>query len=112
MSNQTKKKMYNITSLNYKIKNLLWRIGTFEKMEDCSLSLSLNVKESSLDDLTKIIACFKFQVEGYSISGTRVNFLAKSNYKIEKASFKDQNVKISKKARCILKSGFYEIRLN
>jgi hypothetical protein len=42
----------------------------------------------------------KFAVPTLSFSGT----------KIEKAVFKDPNYKVSKKARCIAKSGYFEIR--
>jgi len=56
----------------------------------------------SIEELSKIVLGLKFQIDSYTFSGN----------KIEKATFKDPNVKYTKKARCISKSGFYEIRLN
>ena len=49
-----------------------------------------------------IIACLKFQIPGYPLSGT----------KIDKVVIKKGPDNATKKARNIAKSGYYEIRLN
>ena len=46
------------------------------------------------------VICVKFCAPTLSFSGT----------KIEKAIFKNRDYKVTKKARCVAKSGYFEIR--
>ena len=51
------------------------------------------------------VICIKFSIPTMSFTGTKVFC-----FKIEKAVFKDKNYKVTKKARCVAKSGYFEIR--
>jgi len=91
-----------ILKTNEKDGTILWKVGEFEKMQDMTATFNFALNGKTIDELSKIVLGLKFQVDSYTFSGT----------KIDKATFKDPNVRYTKKARCISKSGFYEIRLN
>mmetsp|Transcript_9970 Transcript_9970/g.8496 ORF Transcript_9970/g.8496 Transcript_9970/m.8496 type:complete len:182 (+) Transcript_9970:426-971(+) len=91
-----------ITKITEKENNILWKIGVFDKIDEVTLTANFDGDYEKVEDLEKIIACVKYQVESYTYS----------NLKIEKATFEDEKTKLSKKARLLAKSGFYEIRLN
>ena len=83
-------------------KNVLWKLGELKKDVSNKLTLVFEKKEGYYIDNKSFTACLKFQVTGFSISGT----------KIEKADVKNSAKNLVKKARNISKSGYFEIRLN
>jgi len=88
--------------INDKQNSVLWKIGECQNMEVLKLNLIYGLNNLTKEDVPNIIVCVKFQVQPYTYSGT----------KIDKAVFKDPDCKYAKKARCVAKSGYYEIRLN
>jgi len=87
---------------NEKSMTVLWKVGDFTNMETAKLNLVYGMNGLTKEDVGNIVLAVKYQIQGYTYSGT----------KIDKAVFKDQDVKYGKKARCVAKSGYYEIRLN
>jgi len=81
---------------------VLWKIGEFTNVENAKLNLVYGMNGLTKEDVGNIVLAVKYQIQGYTYSGT----------KIDKAVFKDQDIKYGKKARCVAKSGYYEIRLN
>jgi len=87
---------------NDKAMTVLWKVGEFTNIETSKINLTYALNGMTKEDLPDIVVCVKFQVQGYTYTGT----------KIDKAQFKDPDCKIGKKARWLAKSGYYEMRLN
>eukprot|EP01016_Furgasonia_blochmanni_P011725 TRINITY_DN1542_c0_g1_i10.p1 TRINITY_DN1542_c0_g1~~TRINITY_DN1542_c0_g1_i10.p1 ORF type:complete len:333 (-),score=126.57 TRINITY_DN1542_c0_g1_i10:135-1133(-) len=90
-------------SVNYTDNNTsaLWRIGELKKEQAAKLYIIFDKTDDYDPEFSNFTACLKFQVQQLSVSGT----------KVDKATFKDENVKATKRARAMTKSGYYEIRM-
>ncbi len=81
---------------------MLWKLGELKKDGSFNLKVNFDVKEGAKVENKNFVMCLKFQIPLYSYSGT----------KIDKVYVKDGATNLSKKARNIAKSGYFEIRLN
>ncbi|KAL4510656.1 hypothetical protein ABPG72_004810 [Tetrahymena utriculariae] len=82
--------------------SLIWRVGTIPKDESLTFQAILQDKNQQNMKNSTFVACLKFTIPDYSISGT----------KIDKATVKNSAENQRRLARNISKSGHYEIRLN
>jgi len=64
--------------MNNFIQSVLWNIGEFEKTQEVTASFILGLNGKTLEELSKIILCLKFQVDSYTFSGTKVFIFKKS----------------------------------
>ncbi|EAS07474.2 adaptor complexes medium subunit family protein (macronuclear) [Tetrahymena thermophila SB210] len=82
--------------------SLIWRVGTIPKDESLTFQAILQDKNQQNMKNSTFVACLKFTIPDYSVSGT----------KIDKATVKNSAENQRRLARNISKSGHYEIRLN
>lgn len=78
----------------------MWRLGKLNPKGKTIIILNYEAATKEEMHEASTVICVKFCVPTLSFSGT----------KIEKAVFKNKGYNVTKKARCVAKSGYFEIR--